>query len=98
MAEHSKEPWIVGKPGEAYLDSLREGNRAFFIASPAFGNKIHHVAVGAMEADARRIVACVNVLADVPIEDLESGAFEDLLVEYGKYLVSRPAGQDRSAT
>ena len=90
MAEHSKEPWRV-------LEAV-----------PGHGVPCRIVALDAniaqmcgeveAEENARRIVACVNVLADVPIEDLESGAFEDLLVEYGKYLVSRPAGQDRSAT
>ncbi len=67
MAEHSPEPWEVGDDaGEPWI--MADGHRSV----------VH--SLGAVdEADARRIVACVNACARIPTEALEEGFIEKAL-------------------
>jgi hypothetical protein len=68
MPEHSPEPWKV-EPSDDYDDRFEIDHS---------GNGSVAGCDGLFEADARRIVACVNELRDIPIEVIESGAVGDL--------------------
>lgn len=67
MTQHTVEPWearcLLVKGGERLLDTITH-----------CGGNLHPVARRASEAEAnaRRIVACVNALAGIPTEAIEA--------------------------
>lgn len=61
MSEHTKEPWIVEYMGSDESDVV--------------GASGVSIICGMSDADARRIVACVNALEGIPTELIEQGGF-----------------------
>ena len=86
MNEHTPEPWEVahewdGEPRLAIRNKMQEP------AKP--GDSTHEIAhisgyLGATEADARRIVACVNACRGLSIEELETDITESHSVTMSK--------------
>lgn len=88
MSEHSPEPWVL-----KLADRRREyGQEVEEIFSPSVRERGAEQATdrdpivetdsgyyGPTEADARRIVACVNACAGIPTEALERGALRAFL-------------------
>ncbi len=72
MADHSPEPWTTRNSNE----EGPHGGLAEFAMILAANADTNFDDIGRMryEADARRIVACVNACADWSTEDLENGA------------------------
>lgn len=81
MRNHTKEPWHVvdadfGDATTRYIDDEpgAEGGRDFYLATVEHGDQVE------LEANARRIVACVNACAGLSTGILErhpgKGAFE----------------------
>ena len=58
---HTKEPWILGKNSLTVLDK-----KTGFMIVNAYRNNLNR------REDMRRIVACVNVCAGIPIDILEA--------------------------
>lgn len=86
MADHTQEPWLVtgpqkGKIGGYEVVSTVPGTNRYdthpLVAMMQHSPDRQHVA----EADARRIVACVNACAGIPTEALEAGAIAALVLE-----------------
>jgi hypothetical protein len=80
MSEHAKEPWTIerdevqGEPYRAGERWITESWEILVIRSGSDGNGTHEIAREVhSEVDARRIVACVNALAGISTEDIESG-------------------------
>ena len=66
MSEHTKEPWLVTAPIDCGPEwGVDAGIWGIAICADAPGN-------GTSEANARRIVACVNACAGIPTADLEA--------------------------
>lgn len=63
MSEHTKEPWMAWKDGS---DRILFGPSTNYTAGQCFPQE-----VDSCEANARRIVACVNACAGISTEDLE---------------------------
>ncbi len=79
MAEHTPEPW-------AFVPwHIEEGPSA--VRAPAG----HLVCNTASDIDARRIVACVNACAGIPIEFLESGGVAKLVEAASALIANRDA-------
>lgn len=80
MDEHTPEPWIC-QPNDDGVWRIRPKawmRWAWIATAQAETADIPHD-----EANARRIVACVNALRGVPIDALESGVFRDKLKRLG---------------
>ncbi len=61
MSKHTAGPWfIMDGRTTAALDDL-VGERPFKIYADSFGTKVHHVATGASEEDARLIAAAPDM-------------------------------------
>lgn len=71
MIEHTKEPWISWRYG-SYRTLV--GPATNYTVAQCF----HTPGVDSAEANARRIVACVNALAHISTEQLESGELLNL--------------------
>ena len=72
--KHTTEPWMAWKDGS---DRDLFGPATNYTAGQCF----HTPDIDACEANARRIVACVNACAGVTTEELEQGGFVAGLVE-----------------
>ena len=70
MSEHASEPWVVRD--QFPFQYIVAGNRV--IVARMGGDSV--------EADARRIVACVNYLAGMPTEWLEKHSIDELLPKF----------------
>ena len=68
MSNHTQEPWRVGRPGTVVSDTPVPGMGGSD-AVEYYGG--HLIGESIVEANARRIVACVNAIAGVPTEWLE---------------------------
>jgi len=91
---HTPEPWRLEKgrwanEGRTFIKSDRNGmfkpfaaETTYAVAEDSHGsNKCHDAA----EANARRIVACVNACAGISTEALESGIVADMLAALNEY-------------
>lgn len=72
--KHTTEPWMAWKDGS---DRDLFGPATNYTAGQCF----HTPDIDACEANARRIVACVNACAGVTTEELEQGGFVTGLIE-----------------
>ena len=72
--KHTTEPWMAWKDGS---DRDLFGPATNYTAGQCF----HTPDIDACEANARRIVACVNACAGVTTEELEQGGFVAGLIE-----------------
>lgn len=81
MSAHTPEPWTVSKDSDetTYQVEERTVTESWPVITIRGGKdgvtwevarEVHH------EEDARRIVACVNLLADYSTEDIENGNVE----------------------
>jgi hypothetical protein len=65
MAEHSKVPWMTGYDGHGGMHlTAADGSHVGYLSLKGKGEQ---------EANARRVVACVNAMEGVPTEDVEAG-------------------------
>lgn len=80
MSGHTKEPWRV-KPAE-------HGSNCFYVvdgdATSAVARVTNYKMQGVGEANARRIVACVNACAAIPTEELEKAATDPTAGMFGR--------------
>lgn len=81
--QHTLGPWIVEKAHD--IDAIA------WVGQFAILPKDHgtNVARGNTEADARRIVACVNACAEIPTDDLEDTKLLPMLDAYGMAIHQR---------
>jgi hypothetical protein len=92
MSAHTPEPWMIEQfvqetPGSGYLDCTG----CIVTFDEAYGPMDAERARA--EADARRIVACVNALAGIPTKALEAGALGEALRAVNDVEVrTRPGG------
>lgn len=82
MSEHTKEPWHVvdadiGDATTRYIDDEpgADGERDYYLATVEHGDPVE------LEANARRIVACVNACAGISNEALEAAAIRNGIVK-----------------
>ena len=82
MAEHTKGKWVVDEDNE-YLVAIMVGDCFCYIAdcdSTNYSGQFDKPASD--EANARRIVACLNALEGIPTEALETGITKELIDSY----------------
>ena len=73
--EHTKEPWRIGKPPPNGEQTIGD-SKGLMVAVTTVGGGV------SSEANARRIVACVNACAGIPTDGLEKTRLEkDVLLE-----------------
>ena len=82
MSEHTKEPWGVVSE-KWYLNGqpsiVGRNGAGFAVALMAPWGPAVNDSVDKREANARRIVACVNACAEIGTEALEAGVVRDLV-------------------
>ncbi len=92
MDEHSPEPWfLVAHPGDNW--TIQGRNAALMGEQSMVGTCIAQGYGGSREADARRIVACVNACRGIGTEFLETMStrfFVDLLDLIHKTIKDNP--------
>ena len=76
--EHTKEPWVFGSRGQI-IGSAGRGDTVCIMIDEEI-----------IEANSRRIVACVNACAGLSTEDLESGCLDVM----GKYAMQLEKQRD----
>ena len=71
--KHSPEPWTTGEQHESMITLWAADKR--YVGTMRGSNLLEgidgHVNYGTMEANARRVLACVNFCRDFPTESLE---------------------------
>lgn len=83
MDKHTKEPWRLGRPGTVVADEpVPDMGGADDVEY--YGG--HCVAESIVERNARRIVACVNACAGIPIEIIEANLSGGLPWEFAEQL------------
>lgn len=78
MPDHSKEPWVAHECGVDEFFICEQSPPGLPGEDTGWGKQIGEIDG---KANARRVLACVNELADIPIEIIESGAIKQLLHE-----------------
>ena len=82
MSEHTKEPWGVVSE-KWYLNGqpsiVGQNGAGFAVALMAPWGPAVNDSVDKREANARRIVACVNACAGIPTEAIEAGVVGELV-------------------
>ena len=76
--KHSPEPWVLGWQHEAEVQ-IWSDKPSVYVASAFGDHPKQRVNSDIMEANARRIVACVNACAGIPTGILEVGGIKTLI-------------------
>ena len=83
--DHTAEPWCADM-SNGYRTAIKSGEhvvaRAYVPATPGQTSRTYNEVGANAEANARRIVACVNACAGIPTELLESGNRDDIAADF----------------
>ena len=78
MSKHTPEPWVMSTKADGNWWHISAGNQAI-AAVHAASKKRNEPYASMFEANARRIIACVNACAGLPTEQLESSPLGGVL-------------------
>ena len=78
MSKHTPEPWVMSTKASGNWWHISAGNQAI-AAVHAASKKRNEPYASMFEANARRIIACVNACAGLPTEQLESSPLGGVL-------------------
>ena len=78
MSKHTPEPWVMSTKANGNWWHISAGNQAI-AAVHAASKKRNEPYASMFEANARRIIACVNACAGLPTEQLESSPLGGVL-------------------
>lgn len=78
MSEHTPEPWVMSTKADGNWWHISAGNQAI-AAVHAASKKRNEPYASMFEANASRIIACVNACAGLPTEQLESSPLGGVL-------------------
>ena len=78
MTQHTPEPWVMSTKANGNWWHISAGNQAI-AAVHAASKKRNEPYASMFEANARRIIACVNACAGLPTEQLESSPLGGVL-------------------
>ena len=83
--DHTAEPWRADM-SNGYRTAIKLGEhvvaRAYDPATPGHTSRTYNEGGANAEANARRIVACVNACAGIPTELLESGNRDEIAADF----------------
>ena len=78
MSKHTPEPWVMSTKASGNWWHISAGNQAIATVHAA-SKKRNEPYASMFEANARRIIACVNACAGLPTEQLESSPLGGVL-------------------
>ena len=71
MTQHTAEPWELMPHGIIYGGPMQQYDNGYTKSQIAMTTGADFMALGEQQANARRIVACVNICAGISTDDLE---------------------------
>ena len=94
--KHTPEPWDIGVSADNGLPCVDKVGSVFVEICECWGEVDDKEETEQSQANARRIVACINACAGIPTEDLEDAAGEEtqwqrleLLAEDAKWYANK---------